>query len=704
MINTQLKAVSIRGSSKYLQKVLDLAQANAATLGFLPKGAFDKYASDNQIIIALSDTNEVLGYLVYGVSQRKCLIYIVHLCVHKSHRRQGIARALFEKLNAITKDKFYGIRVRCRRDIEEASALWPKLGFIAIGEKPGRSKYGSTLTMWWFDHGHPTLFTYAEEHQQQSKLKVVIDANVFFQLQEPIDYSNEESRALLDDWLQEDVDLCLTNEIFNEINRHRDAETRKRERAFASRFSKVTSNNERFQQTSRALRDLFPKQMSVSDESDLRQLAWSIAAGVQFFVTRDDDLLEKGDLFHKTFGIHVIRPADLIINQDQFMRETEYYPARLSGSQIRIERVRPEERPVLESNFRVIQHETKAIFRQKLNHYLSNPHVYETNIVWSADKPLALIIQCRKTEHMLTIPVLRLTQNPISATLARYLALRSVMTASQEKRVLTTITESYLPEAIIDALSEIGFILVNRVWTKANIATVETSNQLAIRLRSLGDVYPPSKQYFKQLAKTLAIARSSGDTFTMLQIEHSLFPMKITDIDLPAFIVPIKPVWAMHLFDSGIANQDLFGGEPSLILSVENVYYRSQRPNVLSAPARVLWYISKGKGDYMGTMSIRACSYIDEVIVDKPKKLFSRFRRLGIYKWEDVLKVANSNIDKKIMAFRFSNTEVFNRPIHRDELQKIWLSEMIRKFHIQSPITIPLKLFFDIYKKCTDQI
>jgi len=141
-----------------------------------------------------------------------------------------------------------------------------------------------------------------------------------------------------------------------------------------------------------------------------------------------------------------------------------------------------------------------------------------------------------------------------------------------------------------------------------------------------------------------------------------LQPAKITDADIPAFIVPVRAEWAMSLFDSEIASQDLFGAvKPGLMFNTENVYYRSARPKVLSAPARILWYVKKG--DYHGVMSIRACSYLNEVVIDKPKTLYSRFQGLGVYEWKDVFELAGGNPDQKIMAFRFSNTELFDEPI-----------------------------------------
>jgi predicted nucleic acid-binding protein/GNAT superfamily N-acetyltransferase len=692
-----MKIVAIDEISSHLEKVIELAQANNATLGFLPKGAFIGYATRKQILVALDDKKNVLGYVLYGTNRKNMLVYIVHLCVRRSQRGKGVAKALFDELKKATKDAFRGIRVRCRRDYE-ASTLWPKLGFVATDEMPGRSKRGTKLTIWWFDHGHPTLFTLADERRTQSKLKVAIDANIFYQLQDPPTSSNEESQSLLADWLQENVELCVTNEILNEINRHPDEDERKRGRAFASTFFRLTSTDDEFQKINEDLRDFFPEQMSTSDESDLRQLAWSIAADVQFFVTRDRELLKEDDEIYGRFGTRIVRPSDLVINQDRLMREIEYQPARLAGSQIKIERVHSGQSSSLEETFRAPQEETKAELRQRLQPCLADPHIFEAAIVQSAEQPLALIVYGRQNQRELEIPVFRVMRGSLSATLSRYLVLRTVLISSGEERVLTKVTDTRLSDDVIDALQESGFVFTDGIWIKANLSVVETVEELASRLASLSNHFPQTSQYFQEMINVLKTAHPTNNIQLLLRIERSLWPAKITDIDIPAFVVPIWPVWAMHLFDPDIARQDLFGAEPSLIFNVENVYYRASRPKVLSAPARILWYISKGKGKYQGAMSIRACSYLDEVVIDKPKDLFSRFRRLGIYQWEDVFRVAKERIAQEIMAFRFSSTEVFKTPIHRDDLQKIWEEETGGKFHIQTPISIPKQRFFRLYK------
>jgi hypothetical protein len=154
------------------------------------------------------------------------------------------------------------------------------------------------------------------------------------------------------------------------------------------------------------------------------------------------------------------------------------------------------------------------------------------------------------------------------------------------------------------------------------------------------------------------------------------------------------------LFDHNIAKQTLWGADPSLVLNVENVYYRSSRTR-LASPARILWYVSQGTGDFQGAMSIRACSYLDQVVVDKPKALYSRFKRLGVYKWKDVYSIAGKDVDQEIMAFRFSGTELFNSPVHRDKLQEIWMREKGQNFNILSPVRVSNDTFLHLYKMGT---
>jgi ribosomal protein S18 acetylase RimI-like enzyme len=683
-----LKVFSIDLASPYLEQVIKLGETNRVTLGFFPRGAFEQHASKKWIIVAIDqDMNTVIGYLLYGVSRGAMIVYIVHLCVETAHRKNGVAKALFDELILISK-KYRAIRVHCRVDYD-ANSIWPKLGFSAVNEIPGRSKSGSTLRVWWFEHDHPSLFSYAKQQEQNQKINVAIDANVFFQLQYPDIGGHEESTTLLEPWL--DINLHVTKEIFNEIARNPDSNKRKQGRQFANSFEVAKSSDSKFQASYQSLLPLFPKPSTASDESDIRQLARAISSDISFFVTRDEFLLTKSPIVYEKFGVKIVRPSDLIIQQDEILHEDKYSPAKLAGSKIHIERVHSNQSARLIITFLSNHEETKKSFNHKIQRFLGDPVKFESLIIKDIEEDLGLIIYGREDKRELHIPVLRLKRKSISPIIARYLVNDAVLMSSKEGRFLTRISDEFLSSEITAVLDESGFSKTKSGWIKINLSGAYTLS----RIEHILSIYA-WPEYAHSLVQRLNDELNGAKTEILIEIEKVLWPLKINDIDIPSFIIPIRPEWAMHLFDDNIAEQDLFGSEPSLILNAENVYYRSSRPKIPVSPSRILWYVSKGKGRYQGSMQIKACSYVEEVCIDKPKSLFAKYSKLGIYKWPDVYRVADNDLEKKLMAFKFSKTEVFTSPIPYDYLEQIWMAQG-KNFNVSSPLQISKEQYFEIY-------
>jgi len=214
-MGSDMEIVPIASDSPYLSEVKVLGKQNSGTLGFIPEGAFDEYATRKTILIAL-DKNVLRGYLLYRISRQA--VYIVHLCVKKDYRAQGVAKALIDKLVELTKPDCAGIGLRCRRDYEAAN-VWPKLGFVPETDVCGRGADGKLLTFWWRTHGHADLFTKVAKQTLQSKTAVVIDANVFFDLMNSSSEHFIECQALHADYLRGSIELCVTDEMLVEINR-----------------------------------------------------------------------------------------------------------------------------------------------------------------------------------------------------------------------------------------------------------------------------------------------------------------------------------------------------------------------------------------------------------------------------------------------------------------------------------------------------
>lgn len=688
-----IKILAIDERSPHLSSVKALWRINSKTLGFFPNGAFQDYARQRNVLVAVDSKKTCIGYLLYRCSRGR--ITIVHLCVDATWRGKGVARKLIGHLKSSTKE-LWGIALRCRRDFE-ANKMWPKLGFVAQHDKAGKSRDGMELTSWWLDYGYPTLFSQALDRKLESKLCVAIDANVFYDFYENTPQS-EESKALLADWLQDDLEVCLTDEILNEIDRHPSPTERGRKRVLAQSYVFLPCSNDKFESISKSVREFFPQDLTLSDESDLRQLSRAIGSGANFFVSRDDDLLEMADAIYESYGLSIVRPSDLVVRLDELQRETEYRPARLAGSLLKVELVKSGQDAILTQHFQSSrQRETKSHFQKRLRRYLADPQKYSCHVVQNAEGSLMALFTYDRTEDgQLRVPIFRIAHGPFGATLARYLVQRCLTISSLESRVITRITDPFLESAISFALHEYRFLKRNHEWLRINFKFAGTASELSTRLAELGSRFPEFSDYCNKVSPTLKNQDAIKDVQVMSDLERSLWPAKIVDADIPTYIVPIKPYWAQHLFDEELASQTLFGAKTELALNCEGVYYRAKRPSGrLRNPGRILWYVSQDK-NYLGSGGIRACSRLEGVCVDFPKVLFRKYRRLGIYGWQDVFELAKRNTKNQIMALRFGNTELFTASISWNKVQEI-LSDDGVKTQIQSPICIPKNSFHRLY-------
>ena len=142
-----------------------------------------------------------------------------------------------------------------------------------------------------------------------------------------------------------------------------------------------------------------------------------------------------------------------------------------------------------------------------------------------------------------------------------------------------------------------------------------------------------------------------NDPLYCMDIERLLWPLKIEDAYIPNFIIPIKPEYAKDLFDENLARENLFGVQRTeLFLGLDPIYYKSPKSNagLKKAPARIFWYVSKSKDSgYSNLSSIRACSQVDDVIIDTPEALYTKFQHLGYYNLEQIKSCSKSALLNK---------------------------------------------------------
>jgi len=685
-----MRIQTIDENSPFLKSVIKLGDENRKFLGFFPQKAFRKGASDGLILCAVDNAGKFSGYLLYYVAYERAVIQ--QLCVDTEVREKGVGRALVERLKEVT-DHLDGILLHCRRDFP-SHQFWPEVGFVAVGEKSGRGKKKqSVLTRYWYDHGHRKVFS---RDVEEAKVVAVMDANVIFDLQDLNDKENE-CAALLADWLNENVEFKITDEVLNEINRQRDDCERSRRRQFAGRFSRVEHVPSQVEDILKELQAFLPKTKKPSDRSDHRQLAMAVSGSVEFFLTQDADLCQyTNQIFHR-LGITVVHPAEFVLRIDELLRRVDYQPVRLSGSQIKLRRVRSDDVTMLAGEFLSYwAGERIGRFEGRLRSVLSQTETNKGLLIEDVDnKKLGLIVVSQEKE-VFSIPFFRVRNGTLAPTLARAITMLLVKQscALSKSYSITVVTESHLDKRICASLQELGFSKSGDTWVKINTVGIEEPTDMASKIRSFCAKYPTHRHTSEEVSDLIEDCGRAGVSHDfILKTERKIWPGKLASCSLPIFIVPIQPRWAMHLFDEDLAKQDLFGADTNISLVCENVYYRGKYPKVLKAPGRIIWYVSYDK-KYQGSKSIRACSVLHEVVFGRAKELFNRFDRLGIYDWNHVRGTAKGNAEGEIMAFRFGLTETFRNPITWEEAQSILRAHR----GTEPPLSTPVKIAEDCFK------
>jgi GNAT superfamily N-acetyltransferase/predicted nucleic acid-binding protein len=668
-----ITAQTIDDQSQYLDAVKKLWGVHRSTLGFLPAGAFAQHAHDRHIIVALNGA-DCVGYILYRTPRQR--VAITHFCVAEQARKQGVARAMLNHLIKNTKH-CRGIVLSCRRDYE-ASKAWPRLGFHAASEKVGRAADGSKLVCWEMDYGQPDLFSDIDE---PSSLEVAIDSNVFLDL---VEHRSDETDGLQADWLRPLVTLCYTRELLNDINQHQDDETRKKRKADAQQFKLLQCTPEAYQKAELILKPLFPNLDKERDESDFRHLVRALACEADAFITRDQALLDRKDEVFNVCGLPVERPAELIGRIDIIEHEREYQRNFVAGTrQIVKERLSCADGELIVAIRANDEKQNKLA--ASLNTYLADPQRAQCHKLSDVDGTVLAVFVIERDSGVDRVPILRICAKRQGRTLARSILTSLVRQAVQAGSNAVLVSEAAISETVQEACSDLGFLPVRGGRLKLVLSGWSSIDDTAARL-----TWADPK--IDELKAVLPSARTDPNTAS--QIEHVLWPAKLIDASLPCFIVPIRPGFAEHLFDERLASGSLFGADVDLALNTESAYYRAAKPAIVTCPARVLWYVSQDDR-YSGSKAIRACSRLVEVVTDTPKRLYSRFRRLGVYEWAHVRETAGGDLNKSIMAFRFDDSELL-QPVPWDDFQSILRSHNISTT-LQSPVKITTAAFRDIY-------
>jgi len=683
--------LSIKACPERLLEVIELGKANSKTLGFMPQGGFEEFAEKDRILLAIDDSDSLLGYLLFRITGGEAKI--VHLCVNPSVRRSGISSSLIARLRSDL-SHLDAISLMCRRDYVEASRLWTKLNFIPVEERLGRAKSGSELTRWRLNLGQPDLFPFSPD---LNTIIVTVDSCVFFSHYDEMDSRHADANALWADWLADDVTIRVTSEILIDNERSPDAGVRAKTRERAFDYMDDSSESG-FEINETRLRNLWPqdKQLGLSDESDIRHLAKAIAYQSDVFVTSDDALLKLGAVVEKEFPIRVLDPVQFIIELDEIKRASEYQPVRLAGSSnFEIRRPLKAEIALLSETFLDNPKGEKrsdydAVIRSLLHDFENS----DIRVVLNDELGLIAVVGYFVGNDSLDVRTIRAVKHSLNPTLLRYLISWCTRKALAQGVSCVQLTEISNTAELLGAAEELGFILVDDCPTKIILRACKDPNEVCRLLSEIRARTPALESHIINLEHSIAGAVDNENAQILASVEHRLWPAKLLLDAIPTFLIPIRPLWAMHLFDTQLAEGDFFGNREQIAMRPENVYYRSPLNNGgLRAPARILWYVSQGK-NREGPAEVRACSRLVAVDVGTPKILYRRYKHLGVYSWKNLKEVTSEG---EVMALRFDDTELLPKSLDLKSLRELFLRHN-RPLFLQSPTELPINIFEEIYR------
>ena len=265
-----------------------------------------------------------------------------------------------------------------------------------------------------------------------------------------------------------------------------------------------------------------------------------------------------------------------------------------------------------------------------------------------------------------------------------------IQIATRSGVALITLDDAYMASHVVAASEQLGFF---------------ENKKLTLRYRGEQKNYPAHVEKALPNCSFSAIQNSMNgefpqeDIYVQVEVERKFFPSKFIDIDIPSYIIPIRPIWARDLITPQVIGQyGLFTSDTGNVLMHDtNVYYTGTKSHVTS-PGRILWYMTDNlnkNSQVINAKHIIATSYLDEVHIGTKKDIFKKFWKIGVYKWADISEMSG----EICTAILFSRTEIFLDKIPYKTVTDIIQKNMNKGMTPISVTPISKDVFFEIYEQ-----
>lgn len=644
---------------------------------FIPERVFRKAVSKELVLGAFQD-GKVVAYL--WSSKKDGTVRVRYLSVHQNKARNGIGRRLVDELKRRHFDAFR-IQLSCRTDYP-GWRFWKGVGFHALRNRPGRAKAGSEVTDFIYELTPLPLF--ADQHSDDERPKVAIDANVYFDLCDKNRPHHLESSGLLAEWVDAEFDLCVTDALGEDIARggHLVSEYE---------WPVVKASKEAFECIHQQVVSLIGPGTNEQDISDRNHLSHALAENVHTFVTRDGFLLENADKIYDQFGTSVLRPVDFVLNVDTASNQFTFNRRDLESVRLSISKVDLNDAMASGLTNLIRQNEKASSLQAKLRGWLAHPGRFEVLSILDADDTTQAMCAIEKTAGKVDVHLFRtsvqLKGRRKGRTILRCLAAQ--LRSRSPDPTFIKITDKVGVSEANEALAELGFSFNGRTAYKVCLPGVWDLHDAIDAARVLTSENSEAMSWLGEQA----LSTFSTEPLLYLGLEHHLWPAKIrSEGCVPCIAIPIRPPWARALFDPNLGQAELWDEDANLLLNPTNAYYTGARPGI--EYGRILWYVSSDE-NYPGSKHARATSQLTRRVIAPPVQSYREFRHFGVYQLTDIERLAKPK-RPDVLAMEFRDTELLSKPISLSTIRDVLGNS---KEAFQWPTKIEESDFLEIYQK-----
>lgn len=323
---TEIKLLTHRSEIEpYVGEIRTAADSEKTAFGFLPAKAYDEFAYQGRMIVAVDASDALVGYTLFGGALPQGRIF--QTWASPNFRGHGVGRRLLlEVIRVLEKSSYLSVRADVASDLVDANGFYSELGFEVIRTRPGGRTRGRTINVRVRELSTPSLLDFANASSSSlGSLTIdtpsagraplyVLDLNVIFDVTKQRVRGPAASRVMATAF-ENDVRLAITAELVKELERHSKPGN-------SDPVLELAKALPRLPLPPRSIADahmaelapiVFPDRardgnLTVQDRSDLMHLVAAIHECAAGFVTSEKAILRAAKPLHSRYALDVVSP------------------------------------------------------------------------------------------------------------------------------------------------------------------------------------------------------------------------------------------------------------------------------------------------------------------------------------------------------------------------------------------------------------